>query len=425
MIKVLLIETPCSKIDNDKLDPPTGLLSLATILKKNGYFATVLDLSSLDEKEWLSHIPEGFDVLGFRTVCVSFNDTLKIKQLALQKNSGGVTIAGGPHASALPELHANYFNYVVIGEGELVLLDIVAAIAVGENQKLPKVITGKPLENNYIHFPDYSLINLSEYSRNVIGKKTLALLTSRGCGYSCAYCNSSVFGSNTIFRAMNESVLAGEMRKIKQNTGIDIYKFIDDNLLGPKNPLDRAKKLCLALKPLDIEFRCYLRVDQISMDVLFYLKECGCAHITFGIESGDADVLRSMRRGYTPEDIVRGVNLAAEQGFGVQINLMVGFPPFESDKTIKNTCSIISELKFDKFFVYPFIPYPGCDVELYPDAYNITDINKNYSQYLQVGKNRKSEYLFTTSSYGPENINKWKNILMTKLVEKAVWFGDK
>lgn len=422
-MNILLIETPCDRLDNDKIDPPIGLLSLATHIKENGFNVKVLDLSSTTSSEWMDLIPENYDVIGFRTVCISYPQTLLLKMIALEKNPKAITVAGGPQASSVPDIVAHDFDYVITGEGEFELLELIRKIDAEINTKKNRVIHASPINPDTIAFPDYSLVNIADYCRIINGQKAIAVLTSRGCGYNCAYCNSSIFGGSTKYRPLNLNSLNRHLSRLISEYGINSFKFVDDNFLGP-NHLRRAVDIYENIKNLDISYRCYLRVDQSNYETITLLKKSGCKHITFGIESGDNIVLKSMRRGYTSDQIISGVNIAYDLGLTVRICIMVGFPPFESDNTILNTISLISRLRFHEYFVYPFIPYPKCDVSNNPAKYDIKDIDNDYSKYLQIGKNKASGYVFSTNSYGPSEIKNWQAKIMQHLSATKIWIGD-
>lgn len=422
--RILLIETPCNQLDDDKVDPPIGLLSLASHLKRNGYETDVLDLSATDPDEWYGLIGRGYTILGFRTLCVSYIQTLAIRTIALNKNRGAISVAGGPQASALPELVSGDFDYVVTGEGEKSFLRLVQCKEEGALNSLPRIITGQRLLADDITFPDYSIVDIQEYTRHLNGKRAIAVLSSRGCGYDCAYCNSIIFGSHSSYRPMDEGRLKEGLKQLIEQYNIQSFKFIDDNFLGVDHE-KRAERLHACLGDLNIDFRCYLRVDQVSSRVISLLKDCGCCHITFGIESGDDAVLETMNRGYNSARIIDGVNLAYDMGLTVRVCLMVGFPPLESDRTIKNTLDVLGQTRFHEYLVFPFLPYPKCDVAEFPEKYDIAYIDQDYTKYLQIGKNKKSGYVFSTHTFGPDDIQRWQQTLIRELAgKKAVWFED-
>ena len=118
---VLLIHSPCLALDDDKLEPPMGILMIASVLQQEGITTRVLDLSghTLSESyNIVEELTEEPTIVGFSTFSVSYNYTLRIVRKIKRLIPKVFTIAGGPHASALPEESIKTFDLVLAGEGE-------------------------------------------------------------------------------------------------------------------------------------------------------------------------------------------------------------------------------------------------------------------------------------------------------------------
>jgi len=74
---MLLIQTPCFELEDDRLEPPLGLLYLATWLNNHGYRAQIADLSSISPERWADTIPPA-DIYGFSTYTTTYHRTQKI-----------------------------------------------------------------------------------------------------------------------------------------------------------------------------------------------------------------------------------------------------------------------------------------------------------------------------------------------------------
>jgi hypothetical protein len=96
------IHTPWLELRDDRLEPPLGLLYLATHLNAHGHRTRLCDLSSLDEPDLDSHIPDGLRVYGFSTYSVNYGQTRDLMRSVRMRNPDALFIAGGPHATALP-----------------------------------------------------------------------------------------------------------------------------------------------------------------------------------------------------------------------------------------------------------------------------------------------------------------------------------
>jgi len=186
----VLIHTPCNELEDDHLEPPLGLLYLATLLIQRGYQAKIVDLSSVPPEAWADLIPAA-DLYGFSTYTTTYHRTLQILALVKRRFPHARTVAGGPHATALPKLVAREFDFVVSGEGEQALLDLVQSLEAGNapSRKLTGILTPN-LDD--LPFPDFSLVDLNSYRRVVAGMPSISILSSRGCPYPCVFCSSIV-----------------------------------------------------------------------------------------------------------------------------------------------------------------------------------------------------------------------------------------
>lgn len=190
---IVFIQSPAPELRNDRLEPNLGLLYLATYMKNTGFFVEYLDLSGVPSENWADNLKKS-DIYCFSTFSPTYQRTLQIKNLCKTINPKGVFIAGGPHASALPEAVAKDFDYVVVGEGEKALKRVVQEIP--ESRTKSGIVYGDPITNlDLLPFPDYTLVDLNSYGRVVNGMKSVSVLTSRGCPFHCVFCNSIVMGA--------------------------------------------------------------------------------------------------------------------------------------------------------------------------------------------------------------------------------------
>ena len=129
---VCLVHTPCLDLQDDRLEPPLGLLYIATTLQTKGYPVKIVDLASELSPNLERLIPDGYDVYGFSTYSVNYNQTHQLASAIRQRQPTALLIAGGPHATALPLQVANdVFDVVVTGEGELAMLEILEHLEQG------------------------------------------------------------------------------------------------------------------------------------------------------------------------------------------------------------------------------------------------------------------------------------------------------
>ena len=77
---------------------------------------------------------------------------------------------------------------------------------------------------------------------------------------------------------------------------------------------------------------------------------------------------------------------------------------------------------FDEFIVYPFIPYPGTAVWANPELWG-AKIDRDFSKYVQVGRNRQTAYAITTKDFTPNDVKKWREEMIEALENKFRWAG--
>lgn len=416
---ICFIHTPCYELNDDRLEPPMGLLYLATWLQSHGYEVELCDLSSVPPDELSLRIPFA-DVYGFSTYTATYHRTLQILQLVKGQYSEAVTVAGGPHASALPEEVSHNFDYVIRGEGENALLMLMEALH-NNRQPVSRILH----EPAFVHlddlpFPDFDLVDIHSYHRLIDGRPSVSILSSRGCPYTCTFCNSNVMHNNGTVRFRSPVNIVREIRQLKARWGVSSFRFQDDTFtLG----VPRMRLITKLLKSENITFRCFGRVDSCSEEMVRLLYEAGCRHIAFGIESGSPSMLNRMQKHQSVADIRSGIANAKAAGLIVRVYLLVGFPG-ETWDTIKKTADLMAECQPDEFIVYPLIPYPGTPLFHDPGKYGITKINHDFSHFLQAGRDRRTGFVFQTEELDEQKIAEMRSYLIERLEPLSIWAGD-
>lgn len=416
--RTVLIQTPCFELADDRLEPPLGLLYLATWLNHHGHRASIVDLSSVPATEWANRIPAA-DVYGFSTYTTTYARTKEVLAVARTVNPDAWTVAGGPHASALPDAVARDFDTVVVGEGEAALLHLTERLAAG--RRPPAVLPGRPIEDlDTIPPPDFSLVDINSYRRVVDGRPSLSVLSGRGCPYACVFCNSTIMGPGHRVRYRSAEHVAHEVRGLQRTWGVQAIRFQDDTFTLNTPRLRRLTDL-LAEDP--ISYRCFGRVDRCRPETAELLARGGCRHLSFGVESGSAEILRRMNKGQTPDDIRRGIAAAKAAGLVTRVFLIVGFPG-ETWATIDQTVELMLECRPDEFAVYPLIPYPGTALWADPEAFGITHIDPDFARYFQVRRGRETGYVMAGPGGSPDEIAAMREHVIRTLEPTVTWAGD-
>ena len=346
-------------------------------------------------------IPDS-DLYGVSVVTPNY---VEATELAEELWWRGTTIAGGPHASAVPE-SLNMFDHVVIGEGERSMLSIC-------KRKKPKYLKSQLIGNlDTLPIPARDLLPMDKYSLKIEGEPATPIITSRGCPYGCVYCGKQMYGNK--WRAHSASYVVKEMQSVKKEFDIDRFYIYDDTFsLDKKRVHDICSLMSQRLRKM--KFRCTSRVDCVDEKLLKTLKKAGCDEICYGVESGSNDILRNINKGFTKEVVMKTVEETKAAGIRVKLYFMLGLPG-DTEKTMQETKDFSKELEPDEAGFYILTPYPGSDLWDDPKKYGIEiDYDPSWN-YIQAGKE-------PSISINHRNIN--KEVILKYYVEANKLWGKK
>ena len=272
-----------------------------------------------------------------------------------------VFIAGGPHPSALPEEVLEHFDYVVIGEGEETLPELLQAIVEGQKPGTVKGIAYK-CRGRVIFTEKRAPVDLDLYPP--FGKILAPLEISRGCPWGCTYCQTPrLFGSCMRHRSI--PIIAKYARHHKD------IRFTSPNSLayGSDGRVPRLEKVEALLKVLAEQkkpiyfgtFPSEVRPEFVSRAALQLItKYCANKSLSLGGQSGSPAVLRSIGRGHGRAEIEEACELSLEFGLVPQVDLIFGLP-MESKDDQRLTLNLARWIaaKGGKVRAHHFSPLPG------------------------------------------------------------------
>jgi len=382
MTEVLLIHPP---YEWQEKSPPLGLAYIAAVLEDAGFNVIILDMDvmglKLDEIEQQIKIHNP-GIIGISCMTLQAKRTIEIAKIAKKVDASVPIVVGGAHASALPEemLNPGFVDYVVIGEGELTMKELVQKIFGGNIKpdeiqglafrKSGKIVKTKPrplIPNlDDLPFPAWHLLPIEKYNESEYGfdvnKSIFNVLSSRGCPYHCIFCASHIlFGRK--FRARSAENMFAELKMLNQKYGCTQIDFVDDTITVDR---DRMMALCdlIINSNLQISWACNARVNTVTKQLLRKMKKAGCIRIDFGVESGDPVILKRIKKGITIEQVVKAHKDAKDVGLPINSFFMIGNLG-EDIKSIKKTLALIDELTSNVCFSIS-TPFPG--TELYQIA---------------------------------------------------------
>jgi anaerobic magnesium-protoporphyrin IX monomethyl ester cyclase len=286
------------------------------------------------------------------------------------------TIVGGWHASALPEetlQSYRQFDYVIHGEGEIALTNLVKRLSEGED---PGDVNGlafrsdgsvrvNPREQllsnlDEVPFPALHKVLIARYrpeagTRNYLRLPSAGICVGRGCPYGCLFCYKGVWGNSIRFRSP-ENVLE-EIELYIKRYNVKDFRFYDDAITFPRWDLKHFCEEIISHR-LDISWNCWSRVNDVNEEKLRLMRKAGCYHIKFGIEFGTEKALKLARKGATLEQARTALTLCKQVGIECKGSFIFGIPG-ETEDDCRKTLDFAIETSPHFATFYPFDPIPG------------------------------------------------------------------
>ncbi len=368
---------------------PSGLLMLGAELENAGHEVFLLDANAALNRrnsEEIASIAEELkpDVIGMTILTPMVREAYRLA--GLLKGTGARMLAGGPHATILPEeplLHG--FDATVVGEGEATITEAVQALmgympsedvkgwVYLDSEGKPKHAPARALiaDLDSLPLPARHLVDPSDYGPADSTTLHSNIFSSRGCPARCTYCAGSLFGKKFRFRSA-ESVL-DEIFHLNRTYGTTSFHFVDDAMTMDHK---RIGLICEGLKRsgLNLTWSMMTRIDTVNDELLKLIAVAGCIRIDYGIESGHPETLRRIHKPHTVETVRKLVPLTASYGISSNVFFILGFP-WEDTASLEETHNLMKELKpyvecFHPAIASILIPFPGTEIyESYKDKY--------------------------------------------------------
>lgn len=364
---------------------PYNYMALSSDLKARGYTPLILD-SRLEDVEAALQQPH----IKADLACVCFTSMMgpqlsyAIAQSAWVKETlpGVPTIWGGILPTELPDLCARHpaIDYVVLGWGERKLPDLLDRLAEGApldevtslvHQDEHGAVVHTAREPSKDHPPlvyDYDDVDLNPFLMEGygLGRRTLVMITSRGCPHECTFCYGPQFHDRTWSGQSAEQVLA-DVDRLSQRYDFDSIFFNDDNFAVSWS---RTKAIVEGMKERGLTYGLSFHASYLNDQRIGFLEKTGCVRLYWGPESGSPRMLEILKKGATPEMNLEIAEAARRHGLGALMGFMVGHPR-ETEADLQLTLDHIDDLMavhpgLDISDIKIFTPYPG--TEFYADA---------------------------------------------------------
>ncbi len=380
MSKVLLIKPRFIGLEFPFITQPLGLMYIGAVLKKDGHEARIHDCAE-DHKDF--HVLQCIlkewrpDFIGISIIITEVEQTKKIMEMIRKIIPRAPVIFGGPWPSANPEKSIEQLgaDFVVMGEGDFVFPELIDAI----NNGLPtdsiagtasmvkghlKLNAGRHLmedELNHLPFPAWELLDHKLYARMhssaAVGcRPYMAVITSRGCPYQCAYCHQTM---GKVFRKRSSQSVLAEIQELYIKHGFREFEILDDCF-----NLDRERMMVILnairdrFKDIKLHFPNGLRADLLEPQDMELFKQAGTVSVAFAVETANPRLQKMINKNLNIKKADLIIKASAQTGIYSIGFFMIGLPT-ETYEEASSTVKYAVNSSLHRAIFFRVIPFPG------------------------------------------------------------------
>ena len=391
---------------NNEATPAIGLAYIAGFLNGKGYKTTLVDAigEGLNKIYSLSEFP-GFSAQGLRNAEIIERIPKETKIIGISGMFSGewpvvknliseikkhfpdaVTVAGGEHATALPEFclrDCPDLDFIVKGEGESTFYELIESLG---NEGDPAEIWGVCFLDGECRFhgdegvprirdlktlswPAWPEGYLEKFwalgkSHGALTERDMPMLVSRGCPYRCTFCSSpQMWTTRYILREVEDVVREIEHYIAAYDiTSIQLYDLTA--VTKKKWIVDFCRQLIGRGLEINWSLPAGTRSEALDGETLRLMKMAGCHYLVYAPESGSSETLENVKKRISLRQVNASMMSARGEGIILRANLIIGFP-HESRLNIFKTLLYglyLSLRGIDEVAVFLFSAYPGSEI---------------------------------------------------------------
>jgi anaerobic magnesium-protoporphyrin IX monomethyl ester cyclase len=380
--------------------PPLGTLYAASLIRNNGFevrlFDSMLASSPIEIADSLERFQpdvvviydDGFNYLT--KMCLTNMREAAFTMAAIAKQRGcKVIVCSSDSTDHYGVYLENGADYIIFGEGEMTLLDVITKLSANQPVDLVPGIAFQHNEEvintgrrgvirnlDELPLPAWDLVNIQSY-RSLWNKKqkyfSLNITASRGCTFKCNWCAKPLFGNR--YHARSVQSVINELKVLVNDFGAEHIWFCDD-IFGIKAGWVKEFAELVQKENLQFKFKIQSRADLLlEKDVIKYLKQAGCDEVWIGAESGSQKILDAMEKGTTVEQIYMSRMLLKKFNIKSAFFLQFGYPG-EIKEDIDATLKMVMDLLPENIGISVTYPLPG--TKLYNNVQPQLNDKKNW-----------------------------------------------
>ncbi len=401
--------------------PGIGTLTLAAVARAAGHRVHIVDGkrtgTPVDDvaRAVVAHAP---DHVGISATTISITNAARIAARVKALAPRAVVTVGGPHVSAVPERTLQTFpafDYGVVGEGERSYPELIVRLADGGE---PRPVAGlvhrtddggvrvnprapyldgdeldrlpPPAWDLLPEFPLRFQPNVFNYRHTPVA----SLVTSRGCPFSCTFCDRSTSGRRGRFHGVDYVValcrrLAGQ--------GVRHILFYDDLFTVSRR---RVVELCerFLAEGFGFSWSCNSHPNLLDAETLALMRRAGCWQIAYGVESGSQRVLDVVKHEVKLPRMLDTLRLTRAAGIRVKGLLMMAHPT-EDETSLRETVEFLRHAPLDLAQVTKFTPFPG--TPSYPTIRSHGHFEEDWERMNAM------DWVFVPHGLTPETLERW------------------
>lgn len=363
--------------------PPLGTIYAASLLRANGYQVELYDTAletdikgALDKIETI--LPKYFVVYddGFNyltKMCLTNMREAAFEMMEFAKSKGCTVVVNSSDSTDHFEKYLQHgADYIIKGEGEFALLELIQAIDKEEDlenvngiiyQKENKVHHNQPRkvlhDLDQLPYPAWDLIDIESYKRVWAGANkefTLNIATTRGCPFKCNWCAKPIYGNR--YNSHSPQYIVNLIEDLQSRFGVSRFWMCDD-IFGLKPNWVQKFNAIIQEKKLSFTYFIQSRADLLLLeDTIEVLAQSGLEEAWIGAESGSQKILDAMDKGTTVEQIHEATLLLKAKGVRVAFFIQYGYLE-ENEEDIELTIKMIKKLLPDDLGISVSYPLPG------------------------------------------------------------------